>query len=100
MMKILAFILILQTKNYFLIFFPWQIEVALSGIYEIYEQILNKKCSARCEKIVYTLSDVLEFVDKLHEVMLLIYDKGSKTFQPHGKTWLKALILNQTYNSH
>ena len=44
-------------------------------------------------KLAYTLEEVLEFVDKLQEITLMEFDKSVKGFRPHGKTWIKSLLM-------
>jgi hypothetical protein len=36
---------------------------------------------------------VLEFIDSIHEISVLLYDKTSKGFRPHGKDWLKTYMV-------
>ena len=67
----------------------------LAAITEMYEQMLRQK-SPEKTKLLYALSDVIDFIDGMQEVVLLVYDKAAKGFQAHGKSWVKALILSQT----
>ncbi len=61
------------------------------GILELYEQMLKQKNPDK-GKLTYSLADVLSFVDKLHEVTILQYDKAVQGFHPHGRSWIKALL--------
>ena len=60
----------------------------------MYEQILKKEQPEKT-KLLYSLSDLIEFVDGMQEVVLMVYDKKLGGFQAHGKNWIKALILSQ-----
>lgn len=68
---------------------------ALVALSEMYEQLLRQKNPER-SKVLYSLADLIDFVEKLTEVVLLVYDAKNKGFQPHGKSWIKALILTQS----
>eukprot|EP00826_Nyctotherus_ovalis_P038278 TRINITY_DN3578_c0_g2_i5.p1 TRINITY_DN3578_c0_g2~~TRINITY_DN3578_c0_g2_i5.p1 ORF type:complete len:121 (+),score=52.94 TRINITY_DN3578_c0_g2_i5:267-629(+) len=67
---------------------------ALAAITEMYEQVLRKERPDK-NRLLYSLSDLIEFVEEIQEMVLLVYEKTHKGFLAHGKSWIKALILSQ-----
>jgi len=64
---------------------------ALLGILNLYEQLLKQKNPDKT-KLTYSLADVMNFVDQLHEITLLEFEKEQKGFRPHGRIWIKELL--------
>lgn len=61
------------------------------GIMELYEQMLRQKNPDKTT-LTYSLADVLAFVDRVSEIVLLQYDKAIKGFRPHARSWIKARL--------
>ena len=70
---------------------------AVQGLIGLYEQMLRKKNPDKV-KLNYSLADVLEFLDKLNEITFLQYDPAVKGFKPHGRVWIKSIIV-QSYTA-
>lgn len=44
------------------------------------------------DKISYGISQLLDFVDDIADVIILVYDKDDKLYRPHGKRYIKQKI--------
>ena len=74
---------------------------AAAGVLRLYEQIFSEEIKDK----KYTLAEVFNFLDSVQEVFVMMYfslwgryDKESKVFRPHGRNYLKAMILHDLNN--
>ena len=66
----------------------------VEGIFEMFEQ--QEKLPVRDKgRVLCSIADIIEFVEKLKEVTLLIYDSSSKVYLPHGKNWIKSFLIRK-----
>jgi len=64
---------------------------AMEGVCKIYEEHL-KKSNPNQSSITYDISQLFEFVDQLHDLSCLVYQKSTNTYAPYNKEWIKEKI--------
>ncbi len=76
---------------------------AVAGILAFYEQLLRQK-NAGQPSLAYSIGDLFTFLDTLAELVMLMYtlsatkdrfDPTDKVFRPHGRDFIKAMILSE-----
>jgi hypothetical protein len=66
------------------------VAVARAGIYEETLKILKP-----AERTVsYTASDMLAFLDGLHDISCLVLDPASGKYDPHPRDYVKSNVFN------
>eukprot|EP00826_Nyctotherus_ovalis_P026358 TRINITY_DN2059_c0_g2_i5.p1 TRINITY_DN2059_c0_g2~~TRINITY_DN2059_c0_g2_i5.p1 ORF type:complete len:134 (+),score=34.23 TRINITY_DN2059_c0_g2_i5:189-590(+) len=66
---------------------------AIEATSQFYEKLLRAK-NGEDAALSYSVGDFFNFLDNLAELVLLIYDETVKVFRPHGKDFIKALVLS------
>jgi len=69
------------------------INEALDGMVQIFEQKL-RLANSEAPQIVYSLSDLIVYMDKLNDLSCLTYNDQQKVYVPHGRDWIKAKIYS------
>ena len=64
----------------------------LEGICKIFEEFLKKQHPSKAS-ITYDVSNLFEFVDKLNDLSLLVFNKETGQYVPHNKDWIKDRIF-------
>ncbi|CAD6193470.1 unnamed protein product [Caenorhabditis auriculariae] len=64
----------------------------LEGVCKIFEEFLKKKSPLQ-PKITYDISQLYEFVDKLTDLSVLVFNRESAQYVPHNKDWIKQKIF-------
>ncbi|GMT31060.1 hypothetical protein PFISCL1PPCAC_22357, partial [Pristionchus fissidentatus] len=64
----------------------------LEGICKIFEEFLKKQ-NPTMQSITYDVSHLFEFVDKLSDLSLLVFNKDTASYTPHNKEWIKDRIF-------
>ncbi|XP_013380708.1 enhancer of rudimentary homolog [Lingula anatina] len=67
------------------------INECLEGICKIYEEHL-KKAHPQSPSITYDISQLFDFIDQLHDLSCLVFQKSSTTYCPRNKDWIKEKI--------
>jgi hypothetical protein len=63
------------------------------GVCDIFEQ-RRKALNAQSEEQVveYTLDHMYEFLDKVHDIGLLVLNQQLKAYEPKDRNWLKMMV--------
>ncbi|GMR56390.1 hypothetical protein PMAYCL1PPCAC_26585, partial [Pristionchus mayeri] len=64
----------------------------LEGICKIFEEFLKKQ-NPTLQSITYDVSHLFEFVDKLNDLSLLVFNEETANCTPHNKEWIKDRIF-------
>ncbi|XP_034233830.1 enhancer of rudimentary homolog [Thrips palmi] len=63
----------------------------MEGVCKIYEEHLKRQ-NPDTPCITYDISQLFDFVDQLADLSCLVYQKGSNTYAPYNKDWIKEKI--------
>merc|ERR1712137_63527 len=66
---------------------------AIDSLCQMYEQVLKMRAGDRQDVAKYTLEELWQFVDGLHDVGCLIFDSQTGEFEPHNRAWIKRRIF-------
>ena len=64
---------------------------AVDGICNMFEQKLKLQ-NPDSEALQYDVSQIFEFLDKMRDLGVLIYNVNINAYEPKGKAWLKEHI--------
>lgn len=66
---------------------------ALDSICQMYEQALKLQVSSPEETVKYTLEELIDFVDGLHDIACLVFDSRLQAYVPHNREWIRSKLL-------
>jgi len=64
---------------------------AMEGVCHIYEEHL-KRLNPSTTSITYDITQLFEFVDQIHDMSILVYQRNTNTYAPYSKDWIKEKI--------
>mmetsp|Transcript_31698 Transcript_31698/g.67399 ORF Transcript_31698/g.67399 Transcript_31698/m.67399 type:complete len:187 (+) Transcript_31698:36-596(+) len=67
---------------------------AMDGLCQIYEQAIKMAAGKAVSTAKYTLEELWQFIDGLHDIGCLIYDAESLDYKPHSRSWIKQQVLD------
>ncbi|CAA9999149.1 unnamed protein product [Nesidiocoris tenuis] len=63
----------------------------MEGVCRIYEEHLKRQ-NPNTPAITYDVSQLFDFIDQLSDLSCLVYQKGTNTYAPYNKDWIKEKI--------
>jgi len=63
----------------------------MEGICKIFEEHLKKQ-NPQSPSITYDVSELFDFIDRLTDLGCLVLQKGTATYVPRNKDWIKEQI--------
>lgn len=70
------------------------ISKCVDGICQLYEQKLKIQNPASSEDVSYSVQELYQYVDSLHDVGVLVYNYNLKAYEPKSRDWLKQMVYN------
>ncbi|XP_073971086.1 enhancer of rudimentary isoform X3 [Rhodnius prolixus] len=67
------------------------INECMEGVCKIYEEHLKTQ-NPNTPAITYDISQLFDFIDQLSDLSCLVYQKGTNTYAPYNKDWIKEKI--------
>merc|ERR1712087_20391 len=68
------------------------LSAALDAFTSLYEQQL-RKLNPQAKQLSYTVHDLHTYVDSVHDLSVMVYDKNTRHYAPRGKPFIKAQLL-------
>lgn len=65
---------------------------AMDGVCQMYEQAIKLQLGTN-EAAKYTLEELWEFIDSLHDVACMVFNSKTGDYRPHNREWLKKRAL-------
>lgn len=65
---------------------------AMDGVCQMYEQHIKLQLGSN-EAAKYTLEELWEFIDGLHDVACMVFNRQTGDYRPHNREWLKKKCL-------
>ena len=65
---------------------------SMAGIAQIFENQL-RALNPHARELKYNLSDMYEYIDRLPDISLLVFDSRSKKYEPCGKEAIKKHMM-------
>lgn len=73
------------------------LRLALTGLTEIFQEILRRFNPGKKE-LSYTMADLHRYIDSVPDLSMLVYDAGTRQYQPLTKQAVKGLLQDLVTN--
>jgi hypothetical protein len=69
---------------------------AMDGICSLYEYQLTSASAGQQQhasvSVHYDISELFAFIDRLHDLAVLVYSPQLRAYEPHDKQWIKSMV--------
>ncbi|KAI8098993.1 enhancer of rudimentary [Halteromyces radiatus] len=73
------------------------VALAMDKIASLFEERLLEE-NPRLTELQYRAEDLLRFIDSHREFVALVFENGSRTYQPHDQIWVKNKLISHLTN--